>query len=106
MEESIAQAQAAAQRAVRMLHEKHLASGAVVAEVRHSLCSLCGKCIEVCPYEARRLSPTMDKIQVDELLCQGCGSCAAVCPNSATILRGYSDRQVLSVIDAALEETV
>ncbi|MFW5836721.1 MAG: FAD-dependent oxidoreductase, partial [Desulfovibrionaceae bacterium] len=106
MEESIAQAKAAAQRAVRVLCEKRLASGAVVAEVRHSLCSLCGKCIDVCAYGARRLSPTMDKVVVDELLCQGCGSCAAVCPNSASVLRGYTDRQVLSVIDAALEEKV
>jgi heterodisulfide reductase subunit A len=106
MDETIVQAKAAAQRAVRVLCEKRLASGAVVAEVRHSLCSLCGKCIDVCPYGARRLAPTMDKVQVDELLCQGCGSCAAVCPNSASILRGYSDRQVLSVIDAALEEKV
>jgi heterodisulfide reductase subunit A len=41
---------------------------------------------------------------VDELTCQGCGSCAAVCPNSASVLRGYRDEQVFSVIEAALEE--
>jgi len=37
-------------------------------------------------------------------MCQGCGSCAAVCPNSASVLRGYRDQQVFSIIDAALEE--
>jgi heterodisulfide reductase subunit A len=41
---------------------------------------------------------------VNELGCQGCGSCAAVCPNSASVLSGYRDQQMFSVIDAALEE--
>ncbi|THB66386.1 MAG: CoB--CoM heterodisulfide reductase iron-sulfur subunit A family protein, partial [Desulfovibrio sp.] len=106
MEETIVSAKAAAQRALRVLSEKHLVSGTIVAEVRDSLCSLCGKCVEVCAYGARALDIRQDKVLVDELLCQGCGSCAAVCPNSASVLRGFTDTQVLSVIDAALEEIV
>ncbi|MDD4952461.1 MAG: FAD-dependent oxidoreductase [Desulfovibrionaceae bacterium] len=102
MSETIASAKAAAQRAVRILSEMRLTSGSVIAEVRHSLCSLCGKCISVCPYGARSLDLEQDMILVDELLCQGCGACAAVCPNSASLLRGFRDQQVLSVIDAAL----
>ena len=73
------------------------------AEVRGTLCSLCGRCITVCPYGARSLSPDLGRILVDELLCQGCGACAAACPNSAAVLRGFKDTQVLSMIDAALE---
>ena len=45
-----------------------------------------------------------EKIVVDEILCQGCGACAAVCPNSATVLSGFHDAPMMSVIDAALEE--
>ena len=104
IEEVIASAKAAAQRAIRLLCEKRLVSGSVIAEVRHSLCSLCGRCIAVCPYGARAMSPDFQKILVDEVLCQGCGSCAAICPNSASVLRGYKDSQVLSIIDAALED--
>lgn len=103
LEESIVSAKAAAQRAIRVLCERRLACGSVVAEVRHSLCSLCGKCIDVCPYGARSLSPDLGRIIVDAVVCQGCGSCAAVCPNSASVLRGFKDSQVLTVIDAALQ---
>jgi len=101
--ESIAMAEAAAQRALRILHSERLAAGGIVAEVRHSLCSLCERCIETCPYGARMKDEEEGKVIVDELMCQGCGSCAAVCPNSASVLRGYRDQQVFEVIDAALE---
>jgi len=103
MRDTVASAKSAAQRAVRILSEKRLTCGNVVAEVRQSLCSLCGLCIEVCPYNARRMDMVNDRIVVDELLCQGCGSCTAVCPNSASVLRGFRDGQVMSVIDAALQ---
>lgn len=102
MRDAILSAKAAAQRAVRILSEKSLSCGNVVAEVRHSLCSRCGRCITVCPYGARSLDMTHDSIAVDEQLCQGCGSCMAVCPNSATVLRGFRDEQVMAVIDAAV----
>ncbi len=102
MRESLLQAKAAAQRAVRILSEKQLSCGNVVAEIRQTLCSRCGRCIPVCPYGARSLDLDKDRIVVDELLCQGCGSCMAACPNSATVLRGFHDEQVMAVIDAAL----
>ncbi len=102
MRDSLLSAKAAAQRVVRILSEKQLSCGNVVAEVRHTLCARCGRCISVCPYGARSLDLDHDKIVVDELLCQGCGSCMAACPNSATVLRGFRDEQVMAVIDAAL----
>ena len=102
--ESIAMAEAAAQRGLRILTSEKLAAGNIVAEVRHSLCSLCEKCIDACPYGARWRDEDEEKIMVDALACQGCGTCAAVCPNSAAVLRGYRDQQMFSVIDAALEE--
>jgi heterodisulfide reductase subunit A len=102
--EATAMAEAAAQRALRLLTNETIAGSNTVAEVRHSLCSLCERCIEACPYGARWRDEDEEKIVVDELMCQGCGSCAAVCPNSASVLRGYRDQQVFSIIDAALEE--
>jgi heterodisulfide reductase subunit A len=102
--ESIATAEAAAQRALSILGRRHLAAGSTVAEVRHSLCSQCEKCITACPYGARWKDEDEEKIVVNELVCQGCGSCAAVCPNSASLLRGYRDQQIFAVLDAALED--
>ena len=103
--ESIATAEAASQRALRILSHEQMPAGKVVAEVHHSLCSLCELCIGACPYGARTLDLDLEKILVNAAMCQGCGSCAAVCPNSASILVGFSDRQMFDVIDFALEGT-
>ncbi len=101
--ETIAMAQAAAQRALVLLNREEVEAGTVVAGVRHSLCSLCERCISACPYSARTRNEDEDRIEIDELACQGCGACAAICPNSASIVRGFGDRQVMAMVDAALE---
>jgi len=104
MGETVASAKAAAQRSLRILNAEKIARETVVASVRHSLCSLCQACVAACPYGARVVDMELGQIKVDEILCQGCGSCAAVCPNSATVLKGFHDGPMMSVIDAALEE--
>ncbi len=98
--ESIASAEAAAQRALRLLNNKRLVAGKVVAEVRHAICSLCERCLDECPYGARQIID--EKVDVNSLMCQGCGSCAAVCPNSASIVKGYRDQQMMDEIESAM----
>ncbi len=100
--ESIATAEAAAQRALRILSRKRLPTGKIVAKVRHSLCSLCQRCIDACPYGARTLDAEEECVVVNPAMCQGCGSCATVCPNNASILSGFQKQQVFDMIDAAL----
>jgi heterodisulfide reductase subunit A2 len=102
--ESIAMAEAAAQRALVLLNRGKVIGSSIAAEVRHTLCSLCERCIPACPYGARYYDEEDERIVVNELMCQGCGSCAAVCPNSASVLRGFKDQQMFAVLDAALEE--
>jgi heterodisulfide reductase subunit A len=101
--ESIATARAASQRALRILSHEQMPAGKVVAEIHHSLCSLCEQCIDACPYGARTLDLDLEKVIVNPAMCQGCGSCATICPNSAAVLVGFSDRQMLDVIDSAFE---
>ncbi len=100
--ESIATAQAAACRAVALLSAPALEASHVTAVVRHSLCSLCQRCIAVCPYGARSLDGENEAIYVSPVMCQGCGACAAACPNGASMLQGYSGTQMLARIDAAV----
>jgi len=100
--ESVATAEAAAQRALRLLSRERLTAGKVTAGVRHSLCSLCEQCIAACPYGARSLDVDLEEVRVNPAMCQGCGACAAVCPNDASFLEGYAAQQMLATIDAAI----
>jgi heterodisulfide reductase subunit A len=100
--EAIATAEAAATRALRILSRERLQSGKVVATVHHSICSLCERCIDACPYGARSLDVDHKNVLVNPVMCQGCGSCAAVCPNSASVLEGFQEQQMFEVIDAAI----
>lgn len=100
--ESIAQAQAAAQRAVTLLSRGFLQPSLVVAEVNPRWCTGCEMCIEACPYGARIKDTAKGIVVVREALCQGCGACAAVCPSGATKLRRFTDKQVFSMIDAGV----
>ena len=98
--ETVASAEASAQHALRILGDKRLAAGSIVAQVHSSLCSQCGLCIEACPYNARSLDLDKKQVLVNPVMCQGCGSCAAVCPNSASVLAGFKDQQMFDIIDS------
>ena len=104
LDETMAQAQAASIRAVTLLAKKELTATPIIAQVNPRLCSACGICVEVCPYNARRLEPGAKTAEVVEVLCQGCGACVAACPNKASQQRGFEFLQVASMLDAALAE--
>ncbi len=100
--ESIAEAQAAAQRAVTLLSRDYLQASPIVAEVNPRWCTGCEICVEACPYGARIKDAGKGIVVVREALCQGCGACAAVCPSGATKMRQFTDKQVFSMIDAGI----
>lgn len=50
------------------------------------ICRGCGRCAEICPYQAVTFSKNdlgLWYASVDELSCKGCGNCISVCPSSA-----------------------
>ncbi len=100
--ETVAMAEAAAQRALRILCRETLRVDRVVARVRQALCSRCERCLDACAYGARHIDPENGSVMVDEIMCQGCGACAAVCPNSAAVLTGFEDQGMLETIETAL----
>jgi len=102
VEESIATAEAAAERALRIVASERVAAGSIIAGVHEALCAVCERCIEACPYGARALDPDEDRIVVNPVMCQGCGACAAVCPNDAAYVEGFDADRLMDVIDAAL----
>jgi heterodisulfide reductase subunit A len=106
IDESIAQAKAAASRASVVLAKDMITVEGVVARVNEDLCWGCGRCEETCPFGAPSLTLGEDGQKVShiqEALCKGCGACAAVCPTGAASIFHYDDREVLSTIEAALE---
>lgn len=50
--------------------------------IDESRCSLCGKCVEVCPAHALALIPGKRVLLIDTL-CEGCMLCMYVCPQRA-----------------------
>lgn len=101
--EVVAEAEAAAQRALAHLTRSASSSVGAVARVHDSMCSRCGLCVQACPYGARMLWEEEDRVVVDAAACRGCGLCTSACPNSATRLGAMGDRQVMETLDVALE---
>jgi dihydroorotate dehydrogenase (fumarate) len=45
-------------------------------------CTQCGRCVTVCAYGARHLTPA-GELSLDRALCRSCGLCVSVCPTGA-----------------------
>ena len=104
--ESIISALSAVSKAASLLVKGYVELQPYVAFVKEDLCTWCGECEKACPY------PAIEKIKHDdreiavvrEILCKGCGACIPVCAVDATQLKGYTDEQIISMIDSFVEE--
>ena len=96
--ESVAQALAAAGRALTVITRDRIQAEASTAMVQEERCNGCGLCVEVCPYKAIEISShsaTREEATVNALLCKGCGSCAATCFSGAIDLSGFTNKQII-----------
>ena len=105
IDESVAQAVAAATRAVTILARKTIYTSGTIAEVVPQACSSCGVCVSVCPYsapsfidESERFFP--GKATINPALCKGCGLCVASCRSGALHLKGFDNDQIFAQIFA------
>ncbi len=108
--ETVAQAGAAAVKAIGLLAKDKLTTNPCTAKADELMCNGCGNCAKVCPYgaisyetklindhgikEERRIAV------VNNALCQGCGACTVTCPSGSMDLQGFSNRQILAEVDA------
>ncbi|MFQ6074987.1 MAG: CoB--CoM heterodisulfide reductase iron-sulfur subunit A family protein [Candidatus Bathyarchaeia archaeon] len=100
VDESIAQAYAAASRAAIPMSAERMRIKPITAFINEERCVGCKLCVEFCPFEAHTILEGGIP-RVIEALCQGCGTCAAACPERAITMRHFKDDQVLAEIKAA-----
>jgi len=60
------------------IKERHLFRSGVTAVINKELCVECGKCIEVCRFDA-----ISDDYMIDPVSCEGCAFCSYACPAGA-----------------------
>jgi heterodisulfide reductase subunit A len=103
--ETVAQASAAASKVADLFAEEELKHEPTIATVDENMCSGCGLCVSLCPYDARELVVQDGRTiaQVNDILCEGCGSCISACPSGACQQRNLTDNQILHMLEAALE---
>ncbi|MEW5911907.1 MAG: FAD-dependent oxidoreductase [Thermodesulfobacteriota bacterium] len=99
LDEAIAQANAAAGRALTVLAKNLIRVGGVVATVNPDKCSVCLTCVRTCPYGVPVIKNGAAHIEVAQ--CYGCGACAAECPGKAITLQHFTDAQILAKEKAA-----
>ena len=102
IDESVAQALAAASRAVTLLARKTVRMSGTVAQTDPALCSACGVCLAICPYSApalREKAPFAGRVEINPALCKGCGLCVASCRSGALNLKGFGENQIMAMIN-------
>ena len=108
IDESIAQGQAAASRAITLLARETIFTSGTIAATDPSVCSQCGVCVSICPYSAPSFTeegPWTGRAQINAVLCRGCGLCVASCRSGAIHLKGFDNDQIFSQI-FSLKEAV
>ena len=106
IDESIAQACAAAARATTILSKKTLKMEGIIAYVNEDLCSSCRICESLCPYSAIEMKEKDGKLEahVIEALCKGCGVCGTACPTKAITMGHFTNEEILAQVRAVLVE--
>ncbi len=109
VDESIAQAKAAAARASVLLSHTQMQLDAIKSFVTDH-CDGCALCLDVCPYRAIKMEEydqddgtRHKRIKTDPALCKGCGLCAATCPKGGVFVHGFTLDQLKAQVSAALE---
>ena len=64
------------------IKESHLFKSGKTAVINKNICTDCGKCLEICRFEA-----IVKTHIVDPIACEGCGFCSFVCPVGAITMQ-------------------
>ncbi len=103
----VSQGSGAAARAATVLSQPTWKIEPIIAVVDPSKCknvtAKCAICVTKCPYGAIKAEQGQ-AARVTAAMCHGCGTCVAECPSDAITQMNFTDPQISSQIDAALED--
>lgn len=110
--DTVAQASAAASKALELLSKRFLHREPTTAVVNEAVCMACFECQRVCPYRAverkeiRARDGRLLRVvaRVNPAMCEGCGVCAGACRSSAMDVQGYTDEQIFAQLRALTTE--
>jgi len=105
LDESIAQAMAAASRATTILAKDSIQISPLVSKIDTEKCIGCGLCEEVCAFGAIVLEEVEGKgfrAKNISASCKGCGMCASSCPQQAIDMLHFKDKQIVASVCAAV----
>jgi heterodisulfide reductase subunit A len=87
------------------MHRGEILTEPITSEVIAEQCKACGRCAEVCPYNAITVDPKKKlPAVVNTAACAGCGTCAAECASGAITMNHFSDVQIFEQIDTMLAD--
>ncbi len=100
--EGISQAYAAASKAAGPLRTGYVRPEAITSSVNEDICSGCGTCVSLCPFEAMELVPKDGKrvARVTVAQCKGCGVCGAACPSGAVTMNHFRNEEIMAQLEA------
>jgi heterodisulfide reductase subunit A-like polyferredoxin len=111
LDETIAQAQAAASRAATILSQETMLTNARVAVVDPLKCVGCLTCVRICPYDVPQIRASVTGVGdilgaafIEPAVCHGCGSCVSECPAQAIQLMHSMDVQTYAKLDALFSQ--
>jgi heterodisulfide reductase subunit A-like polyferredoxin len=111
LDETIAQAQAAASRAANILSQETIQTNARVAVVDPLACVGCLTCVRICPYDVPQIQGNFTGVGnilgaafIEPAICHGCGTCVSECPARAIQLMHSKDIQIMAKLDALFEK--
>jgi heterodisulfide reductase subunit A2 len=104
--ETINQSYGAAGRVLTLLSRDTVVASGSVCTVNEKRCMGCGACVTACAYDAITFADTKQgkKAMVNPVLCKGDGLCNAKCPTGAISLKHFTDDEIISEIDAYVQE--
>jgi len=106
--DTVAQASAAAARAMRLMNRGEYEMDPVKSFVLDDNCDGCAYCVDPCPYNALTLIEYMRNgevkktVEANEVACRGCGVCMATCPHEGIFVKHFKKEMITAMVDAAL----